>query len=303
VTGRTLRIGTRGSALAVAQTRLVASRLEAGGWACEIVRIRTSGDRAQDDRSMMLGRGAFVTELERALLDGRVDLAIHSAKDMPTGETPGLEIVAWPERGDPRDALVAATRAGLSDLPEGARIGTESPRRKAFLLLARSDLDVAPVRGNVDTRLKKLDAGEFDGLVLAVAGLARLGLSDRVTEALDPETMIPAVGQGALAVQARPDDDAAGWADLLDDPATGRAVAAERAFLEAMGGGCRAPYAALAEVDEDRVAIEGAALRPDGREAIRDRAEGPVGEARAVGSELARTLLERGAAQFAGSVA
>jgi len=283
VTGRTLRIGTRGSALAVAQTRLVASRLEAGGRACEIVTIRTSGDRAQ--------------------LDGRVDLAIHSAKDMPTGGTPGLEIVAWPERGDPRDALVAAGATGLADLPEGARVGTESPRRKAFLLLARSDLHVAPVRGNVDSRLRKLDAGEFDGLVLAVAGLARLGLSDRVSEALAPDTMIPAVGQGALAVQARADDGGAGWADLLDDPATGVAVAAERAFLEAMGGGCRAPYAALAEVDEGQVVIEGAALRPDGREAIRDRAEGPADEAHAVGSELARALLERGAAKFAGSAA
>lgn len=298
-----LRIGTRGSALALAQTGLVASRLESAGRSCEIVTIRTTGDRAQSDRSMMLGRGAFVSELERALLDGLVDLAVHSAKDMPTEETEGLAIVAWPERADPRDALVSASGDGLDDLPAGARVGTESPRRKAFLLFARPDLEIVAVRGNVDTRLGKLDAGEFEALVLAMAGLDRLGFAGRVTQPLPVATMVPAAGQGALAIQARAEDADAEWTKGLDHRATGRAVAAERAFLAAMGGGCRAPFAALAAVESERIAIEGAAARPDGREVLRDRSEAPVEEAEALGVRLAESLLDLGAGTFAESAA
>lgn len=303
MTSGALRIGTRGSALALAQTGLIASRLQSEGRSCEIVTIRTSGDRVQADRSMMLGRGAFVSELERALLEGLVDLAVHSAKDMPTEESEGLAIVAWPERGDPRDALVSASGDGLDDLPAGARVGTESPRRRAFLLFARPDLEVVPVRGNVDTRLGKLDAGEFEALVLAMAGLDRLGFVDRVTEPLSVTTMVPAAGQGALAIQARAEDADAEWTQSLDHPATGRAVAAERAFLAAMGGGCRAPYAALATVESGRIAIEGAAARPDGREVLRDRSEAPVEEAEGLGIRLAESLLDLGAGTFAENAA
>ncbi|HUP21160.1 MAG TPA: hydroxymethylbilane synthase, partial [Gemmatimonadota bacterium] len=257
------------------------------------------GDRAQADGSMMLGRGAFVKELERALLDGRIDLAVHSAKDMPTDPADGTDVVAFPEREDPRDALVSRDGIRLDSLPRGARIGTESPRRRAFLLHLRPDLEIAPIRGNVDTRLKKLDAGEFDALVVAVAGLARLGRSDRIAERIPPEAMLPAVGQGALAVQARVDDPGVAAAAALDDPATRAAVTAERAFLRAMGGGCRTPYAALAEAAEGRVAVAGAAVEPEGREALRDAAEGPVAEAAEVGAKLARKLLDRGAGRFA----
>ncbi|MGH7573302.1 MAG: hydroxymethylbilane synthase, partial [Gemmatimonadota bacterium] len=186
-----LRLGTRASALARAQTRLVADRLRAQGWEVELIEIRTDGDRAQRDRSLPLARGAFVKELEAALLDRRIDLAVHSAKDLPTEETPGLLLAAVPPRGDPRDALVARHRIGLADLPGAARIGTESPRRRAFLLLERPDLRVVSIRGNVDTRLARLEAGRCEALVLAKAGLDRLGETDRITEVLEPERMLP----------------------------------------------------------------------------------------------------------------
>jgi hydroxymethylbilane synthase len=290
------RLGTRGSALARAQTRLVADRLEAAGWDVEIVRIRTGGDRVQRDRSLPLARGAFVKELEGALLDGRIDLAVHSAKDMPTEETPGIVVAALPARGDARDAVVTRDGTGLGSLPEGARVGTESPRRRAFLLNERPDLQVVGIRGNVDTRLSKLDEGRCEALVLALAGLERLGLADRVGEALDPERMVPAVGQGALAVQARADDPLAEAIAFLDHAATRRAVLAERAFLSAMGGGCRAPFAAHARLEEGELVARGAALEPEGREVLRHTVRGPVGDAILVGRRLAREMLERGAA-------
>ena len=295
-----IRIGTRGSALALAQTEAVADRLRGLGATVEIVRIRTEGDRAQADGSMMLGRGAFVKELERALLDGRIDLAVHSAKDMPTDPAEGTEVVAYPEREDPRDALVSRDGRGLASLAPGARVGTESPRRRAFLLHLRPDLVIAPIRGNVDTRLEKLDAGEFDALVVAAAGLTRLGRAGRIVERIAPAAMLPAVGQGALAVQARAGDPRAAVAAALDHPATRTAVTAERAFLRAMGGGCRTPFAALAEAAGGRVEVAGAAVEPDGREALRDSASGPAANAKAVGEALARALLARGADRFAG---
>ncbi len=301
--GAPLRLGTRGSALALAQTGLIAARLQEAGMETTVVTIRTEGDRAQADRSMMLGRGAFVKELERALLEGDVDLAVHSAKDLPTGESPGLAIVAWPEREDPRDALVSATGAGLADLPPGARVGTESPRRRAFLLRARPDLAVTPIRGNVDTRLAKLDAGDYDALVVAVAGLVRLGRAGRISERLEPAVMLPAVGQGALAVQMRAEDPRAAEVGRLDHPATRTAVLAERAFLDAMGGGCRAPFAALAGLEGDRMELSGAALDPDGREALFDRVEGGAAEAEPLGRSLAGALLGRGAGRFGGEPA
>src|SRR3990172_11245643 len=228
---RVLRVGTRGSALALAQADLVVQALRSRGMAVELVTIRTTGDRNQRDSSVLLGTGVFVKELEHALLDGRIDLAAHSAKDLPTAETAGVSVAAFLTRGDPRDALVSRSGRGLGDLPPGARIGTDSPRRRAFLLAARSDLEVTGIRGNVDTRLRKLDAGEFAAIVVAAIGLQRLGLSERIAEALPPEVMLPAVGQGAIAVQARTGDPLLSPVAALDHLPTRQEVLAERAFL------------------------------------------------------------------------
>jgi len=299
VAGSPLRIGTRGSALALAQARIVADRLAAHGHACEIVTIRTQGDEAQADRSIVLTRGAFVSALEVALLAGRVDLAVHSAKDLPAGERAEAPVAAYPPRGDARDAIVTRDGAGLDQLAAGARVGTESPRRRAFLLRARPDLEVVPIRGNVDSRLRKLDAGEVEALVLAACGLERLGLRQRIGEALAVEVMVPAVGQGALAIQTRATDAAAPWARVLDDPATRHAVLAERRFLAAMGGGCRVPFAAHARIEGGVLAIDGAALSPDGRVAVRERVVGEPAEGEALGAALAERLLSLGAGRLA----
>jgi hydroxymethylbilane synthase len=277
----------------------VADRLEAAGWDVEIVRIRTSGDRLQRDRSLPLARGAFVKELEAALLDGRIDLAVHSAKDMPTEETPGVVIAALPPRGDARDAVVTRDGERLGDLPRGARVATESPRRRAFLLSERPDLEVVGIRGNVDTRLSRLDEGRCEALVLALAGLERLGLAGRVGEALDPERMIPAVGQGALAVQARADDPVAAAIAFLDHLPTRRAVLAERAFLTRMGGGCRAPFAAHARLEDGELVARGAALEPEGRAVLRHAIRGPAADPARLGRRLADEMLEQGAAVLA----
>ena len=243
-----LRLGTRGSALALAQSGMIADALRSLGAAVEVVAIRTAGDSRAPD--MVWGEGAFVTALEAALLDGRIDVAVHSAKDVPTTRDPRLRIAAFPAREDPRDALVT-TDPGLTlaTLPRGARVGTDSPRRVAFLLASRPDLRPHPLHGNVDTRLRRLAEGESDALVLAVAGLARLGLAGRITQVLPPEILPPAPGQGALAVQCRAGDPVAGpLVERLDDPATRTAVEAERAFLAATGGGCRSPLGALGTV-------------------------------------------------------
>jgi len=266
--GPALRLGTRGSALALAQSGMIADDLRILGAAVELVTVRTAGD----DRppNTVWGEGAFVMALEAALLEGRVDLAVHSAKDVPTAEDPRLVIAAYPPREDPRDALVCREPGRtLATLPAGAVIGTDSPRRAAFLRACRPDLRTRPLHGNVDTRLRKLAAGEADALVLAVAGLARLGLADRITEILPAEIALPAPGQGALAIEVRADDTVTlPFVARLDDPATRAAVEAERAFLRASGGGCRAPLGALARVDGAAITIHGAAAAegsvPDG---------------------------------------
>ena len=290
------RVGTRRSALALAQTALVVERLRGFGLEVETVPISTHGDRAPSDGSMMLERGAFVKDLEAALLRCEVDLAIHSAKDLPTEVAEGTALAAFPPRGDARDALVSRNGSRFADLPQGARVGTESPRRQAFVRLARPDLTVEPIRGNVDTRLSRLDAGEIDALVLAAVGLERLGLAGRITEAFSVKTMIPAVGQGALVIQTRAGDPWAERAREIDDWSTRMEVTAERAFLSAMGGGCRAPFAAHASWSRGEIAIEAAALRPDGGAILRDRLTGSDEDAVAIGERIARWLLERGAA-------
>ncbi len=245
---RTLRIGTRGSALALVQATWVGARLAELGVASELTIIRTEGDERPIDTSW--GEGAFVGRIVAALLDGRVDVAVHSAKDVPTDEHPDLVIAAYPPREDPRDALVGRVRGvTLASLPRRARVGTDSPRRAAFLRAVRPDLRLHPLHGNVDTRLAKLDRGDSDALVLAVAGLTRLGHADRIDEILSSQTVPSAPGQGSLALQVRAgDDEAIAAVGRLDDPATRTAVEAERTLLNATGGGCRSPIGAIGTV-------------------------------------------------------
>ena len=252
---RPLRLGTRASALAMTQSGLVADALRALGVPVELVTIRTLGDQRPPDTTW--GEGAFVGALEAALLSGEVDLAVHSAKDVPTTEDPRLVIAAYPDREDPRDALVGrAPGLTLERLPVGSRVGTDSPRRTAFVRARRPDLRVHPLHGNVDTRLRRLDDGETDALILAVAGLTRLGLLGRIGEVLSPQVVPPAPGQGSLAIQCRADDAVTlAWLARLDDPATRSSVETERAFLHASGGGCRAPIGGLARVEDGEVIL------------------------------------------------
>ncbi len=294
-----IRIGTRASALALVQARWVAARLAEHGIATELVEITTAGDERSPDTAW--GEGAFVTAIEAALLDGQVDAAVHSAKDVPTSEDPRLVVAAWTAREDPRDALVCRVRGTtLAALPRGARVGTDSPRRTAFLRAVRSDLRIHPLSGNVDTRLRKLDEGRSDALVLAVAGLTRLGRADRIDEILPPDVAVPAPGQGALALQARTDDARTRASlGLLEAPPSRVAVEAERAFLAATGGGCRSPIGALGEVTGDVIRLHAAAERaialPDGdrRRAgvVHVAAEGTVSEHLAVAKELAARVV------------
>jgi hydroxymethylbilane synthase len=283
-----LRIATRGSRLALWQAERVAGLL---GGEAELVPVSTTGDQRTDvPISQIGGTGIFVKEVQQALLDGRADLAVHSAKDLPSETAAGLLLAAVPERADPRDALVGAR---LDDIPAGGRIGTGSVRRQAQLAALRPDLRFESLRGNIETRIAK--AAELDAVVVAVAALVRLGLADRATEILEPATMLPQVAQGALAVECRADDAVtAGHVAALDDPAARRAVDAERAFLRQLGGGCDLPCGALAEALADgTVAIEVLLATLDGKTVLRARHVGS--DAEGVGAEAARILLdERG---------
>lgn len=286
--GPEVAIGSRGSALALAQARLVHEAFAREGQVSRVVVIETEGDRRAPDTAW--GEGAFVAAIERALLAGHVDIAVHSAKDVPTREDSRLRIGAYLPRADPRDALVVradAKEQRLDDLPPASRVGTDSPRRTGFVLARRPDLEVHPLHGNVDTRLRRLDSGETDALVLASAGLDRLGLGDRIAERLEPSILPPAPGQGAIAVQAR-SDDARTLALLakLDDGHTRLAVEVERAFLSASGGGCRSPIGALATIEGRDIVVLGGYARTDGSETVVARRRGPA----AAGSLLAREL-------------
>jgi hydroxymethylbilane synthase len=285
-----IRIGTRGSALALAQATLAGAALEAAGGRVRLVVVPTAGDRRAPDTAW--GEGAFVTALEAELLAGRIDMAVHSAKDVPTAEDPRLRIGAYLARADPRDALVVGPGLGpgLADLPPGARIGTDSPRRTGFLLARRPDLDVRPLHGNVDTRLRRLEDGEVDALVLACAGLDRLGMGDRIAERIDPEVIPPAPGQGALALQVRADDADLRLLGTIDDAATRLAVEAERSFLAASGGGCRAPIGALATIRDDGLDLLGGYVRVDGSRARLAHAHGPMDRGGAVAADLVDML-------------
>ena len=290
-----LRLGTRGSQLALAQARLVADRLEAAapGLAVELVTIATAGDR---DQATPLAAGErpgwFTTAIQEALQRGEVDIAVHSLKDLPTRRPQGLVIAAVPLREDPRDALDSRTGAPLRGLPPGAVVGTGSPRREAQLRELRPDLDIRPIRGNVETRIRKVREGEYDAAVVALAGLRRLGLEAEAAEIFGFEELLPAPGQGALAVECRADDARArGLLARIDDPAVRLAVTAERSFLAAIEGGCRFPAAAYAEHFGTTLKLH--ALVASGGRIVRSKMGGPAETAAGLGRQLAEELLQR----------
>lgn len=296
-----LRLGTRGSPLARWQANWVAEQLQLRGHAVELVEITTSGDQQQTGPlSDIGGEGLFTKQLQRALLAGDIDLAVHSLKDLPTTPVAGLRIGAVPQRASTADVLVARSAESFNALPAGARIGTGSLRRAAQLLHARPDLVIDGIRGNVDTRLGKLDAGEFDAIVLAAAGLERLGLDDRITEVFSTDVMLPAVGQGALAIECRGDDArTATAAEKLNHPASHGAVLVERQLLARLEAGCSAPVGALARVgDDDQMHLTAVVLSGDGRQRLThdDAADGP-GVAM-LGVRVAEALLAQGAAEL-----
>jgi hydroxymethylbilane synthase len=300
---RTLRVGTRGSALARTQTGLIVSAL---GAPAEIIHIVTDGDRSSVTLSQLGGTGVFVSALRTALLAGEIDVAVHSYKDLPTAPAEGVVIAAVPPREDPRDALVARDGMTLGELPAGSRVGTGSPRRAAQLRALGLGLEIVDLRGNVDTRLGKVSARELDAVVLAYAGLRRLGRADEVTEVLDPIQVLPAPAQGALAIECRSsDDDAIAVLALLNSADTAAAVTAERALLAALEAGCSAPVGALAEVVEGDTELEvflrGSVTAIDGSSAVRLSATGASTDADGVGRRLAAELLAEGADQMMGS--
>lgn len=301
-----LRLGTRRSALALAQSRAVAARLaDLTGREVELVEVVTEGDRNQAAVAQLGGTGVFVTALRHRLAAGDVDLAVHSLKDLPTAPAAGLVVAAVPEREDPRDVLVSYTGATLGELTPGSRIGTGSPRRAAQLRALGLGLDVVPVRGNVDTRLRKVAEHELDGVVLARAGLVRLGRADVASEVIDPIQLLPAPGQGALAVECRLGDDVAHLVAKLDDPTARAAVTAERALLAALEAGCTAPVGALADVavDEDgaeEIYLRGIVASLDGSQVLRLSATGAASDPEGTGRRLAADLLDAGAADLMG---
>jgi hydroxymethylbilane synthase len=292
-----LTIGSRGSQLALWQARWIQGRLETFGEDARIEIIKTTGDKITDVPLAKVGtKGLFTKEIEEALLEGRIDLAVHSLKDLPTEMPEGLVIAAVPERQDPRDALVGRK---LADLPPGAKVGTSSLRRVAQIRASRPDLVIESVRGNVDTRLRKLDEGMYEAIVLAAAGLKRLGWESRIAEVLPPEIMCPAVGQGALAVETR-DDGGSGQrvCALLEHAITRAAVTAERALLGALGGGCQVPIGAYATCEGETLRLRGLVASPDGSTVIRRENSGTLSDADRLGRELGSELLAAGGRQI-----
>jgi hydroxymethylbilane synthase len=297
---KALVIGSRGSALALWQANYVAGRLHDLNIETRIEVIKTTGDHiASASLSKAGGKGLFTKEIEDALLAGAIDVAVHSLKDLPTEPPPGLAISAVPEREDARDALAGAT---LDSLPRAARIGTSSPRRTAQLLNLRSDLAISPIRGNVDTRLRKLKEGEYDAIALAVAGLRRLGLESAITQIFSPDQLCCAPGQGALAIQTRESGPERDVCRRLNHAASERAVVCERALLAALGGGCQLPIGAFANVNGDSLQLTAIVASPDGRTLIREQAHGSATEPAELGRLAAETMLSRGAAQLLSSL-
>jgi hydroxymethylbilane synthase len=294
-----LRIGTRGSALALWQARSIARVLrETTGAEPEIVIIKTSGDKFQQASFSQIGtKGVFIKELEDALLDERIDLAVHSMKDVPTEMPEGLTIAAIGKREDVRDALLSASGATLASLPQGARVGTSSLRRQSQLLHARRDLRMLELRGNVDTRIEKLKRGDYDAIVLAKAGLDRLGLSADISEVLPQEVSLPAAGQGAIGIEARAADAATlRVLTTLEDAETRSAVTAERSALAGLGGGCQVPIGAWGRIEKGKLVLDVGVLSADGKQRMWEKDSGLPAEAEAIGKRVAQKLRDGGAA-------
>jgi len=299
-----IKLGTRGSQLALWQANWVKSEIEkrTPGLEVEIVKIKTTGDKILDvPLAKVGGKGLFVKEIEEALLDKRIDLAVHSMKDVPTDFPKGLHLAAITEREDPRDALIISQKSKVKsqkfkDLHQGAIVGTSSLRRSSQILNIRPDLKISQLRGNLNTRLKKLDEGQFDAIILAAAGVKRLGWADRITEYLPPDVSLPAIGQGALGIETRIDDKEINKLVLFfDHPATSIAVRAERALLKRLEGGCQVPIAAHGEVKGNNLNLIGLVASTDGKKVIKDSVSGTTDKAEALGIELAEKLLKMGA--------
>ena len=288
-----LTIGSRGSQLALWQARFVAAQLNARGIETRIEIIKTTGDHLQTASLVEAGgKGLFTKEIEEALFAKTIDVAVHSLKDLPTETPDGLVIAAVPEREDPRDAMIGST---LDQLRQGARVGTSSGRRAAQLKLLRPDLDIQPIRGNIDTRLRKWKDGLYDAIVLAAAGLRRLGLAGEIAELFTPERMCPAPGQGALAIQTRANDPARAMCSALNHERTEQAVTCERTVLAALGGGCQLPVGVFAECNDQNVRVIGVVISPDGSRVLHAEASGPRRHPATLGQALATDLLAKGA--------
>ncbi len=296
---RTIRIGSRGSRLALVQARGVMEAL-APHATVELEIIQTQGDRVTDrPLSQVGGSGLFIKEIEKALLEERIDLAVHSMKDVPSGVAEGLILAATTERKDPRDAFVSLRAESIESLPQGARLATGSLRRRSQLLAARPDLQIEDLRGNVPTRLEKLDASDWEGIVLAAAGLERLGLADRISSLIPVETMLPAVGQGALAIEIREADETLGKSlKRLNHYASERAITAERALVARLEGGCQVPIGAYAALHDDVIRLRGFVGSVDGAKHLKQEVSGRSDQAENLGLELAGRMLEAGAAEI-----
>jgi hydroxymethylbilane synthase len=297
-----LRIGTRGSQLALYQANWVKERLVEAHPHLKVtmIKIKTTGDKIQDaPLAKMGGKGLFVKEIEEALIQKKIDLGVHSVKDVPTELPQGLHLCVITKREDPRDVFISEDGKGLKDLPQGAKIGTSSLRRQAQLHHFRDDFELVPLRGNLDTRLKKLKTMNLNGIVLAMAGVKRLGLEERVTEIIPTEISLPAIGQGALGIETRmEDEEVEKRIRFLNDEASSIAISGERAFLKRLGGGCQVPIAAFGRTIGDILQIDGLVGTIDGKWLVRHHMEGPAKEAELLGTQLAEVLLNKGAREI-----
>lgn len=303
---RTIKVGSRGSALALTQTRWVVERIKEKhpGVSVEIVIIKTTGDKLPNaPLSEIGGKGVFVKEIEEVLLRKEVDLAVHSLKDMPAEILSGLHIPVVPLREDPRDVLVSRGGRRLDRLPKGARIGTGSLRRGCQLKHRFPEFEIVPIRGNLDTRIRKLETENLDAVVVALAGMNRMGMAEKITQIISDDIIVPAIGQGALGLELRRDDVYTGQlVSFLDDPQSRIAVQAERAFLKCFGGGCQLPIAARAEVNEDDVNIVAVVASLDGKTLIKDQAAAGLQHAESLGKQTAQRILSRGGKEILASV-
>ena len=290
-----LRIGSRGSQLALWQANHISALLREQGHTVELEIIKTTGDKITDVALANVGtKGMFTKEIEEALAAARVDLAVHSLKDLPTEVSQGFELAAITRRENPRDVLLSRKYDSTASLPQGARVGTSSLRRQAQLKAIRPDLEIFPLRGNVDTRLRKLEAGEFDAIILAAAGLYRLGRTESVREVISADVMCPAAGQGALGIEIRAGDSAMrGHLKFLDDAASRATTTCERALLNKLGGGCQVPIGAFAEIHDDRLQLHAIVARPDGTQVLRESQQGT--DPQQLGESVGDELLRRGA--------